>query len=303
MNASHRPLVKAGPGRSAGLGADRGADFGGILHHWSPAPVPRASLWLHGLGLLAVAAEPAVWPQVLGLVACNHALLGALMHPRSALLGPIMVRLPASQPRAVALTFDDGPDPAVTPRVLDLLDHAGARASFFAIGERAQRHGALLREVVRRGHTVENHSHRHRASFACGGLGALRREVVRAQQAIADATGVAPRCFRAPMGLRSPLLDPVLATEGLRLVAWTRRGYDTRPGDPRRVLDRLVSGLAGRDILLLHDGGLSNGAAGVPPVLAVLPALLARIAKAGLSAVSLAGVPSRPEAAGAAAGQ
>jgi peptidoglycan/xylan/chitin deacetylase (PgdA/CDA1 family) len=253
--------------------------------------VPRASLWLHGLGAAALMVQPALWPQVLEALACNHALLAALMHPRGRLLGPNLVRLPDAVPHAapaaVALTFDDGPDPEVTPRVLDLLDRAGARASFFVIGSRAERHPALLREILARGHDVQNHSQSHPAHFAALGLWALRREVSRAQDAIAGITGVAPRFFRAPMGLRSPLLDPVLAGQGLRLVSWTRRGYDTRRQDAQRVLRSLATGLAARDILLLHDGNAGRDPWGRPVVLSVLPPLLARLRQAGLSPVSL----------------
>jgi peptidoglycan/xylan/chitin deacetylase (PgdA/CDA1 family) len=267
------------------------------LRNWRPAPLPRASLWLHGAGAAAVAVQPGLWPQVLGLLACNHALLAALMHPRGRLLGPNLVRLPEAG--AVALTFDDGPDPEVTPRVLDLLDAAGARASFFVIGARAERHPALLREILARGHGVENHSQTHPAGFAAHGLWALRREVGRAQDTIAGITGIAPRWFRAPMGLRSPLLDPVLSGQGLRLVSWTRRGYDARRRDPQRVLRSLAGGLAGGDILLLHDGNAARDSRGHPIVLSVLPPLLARIRAAGLTAVSLAPAPAGP--AGAAA--
>jgi len=269
----------------------------GPLRAWSPAPIPRASLWLHGVAALGVAVHPQLWPQTLALLACNHAVLVALMHPRSSQLGPNLVRLPASMSRSVALTFDDGPDPEVTPRVLDLLERHGATASFFVIGEKAARHGALLREMRRRGHTVENHTYRHAGTFALRGPLALRREIARAQHTIADAVGIAPRFFRAPMGLRSPLLDPVLALEGLHLVSWTRRGYDGRVGDPERVLDRLSRGLAGRDILLLHDTAPRRLAAGsAAAVLEVLPRLLARCADAGLSVGSLAAVPSLPPA-------
>jgi peptidoglycan/xylan/chitin deacetylase (PgdA/CDA1 family) len=258
------------------------------LRSWRPAALPRASLWLHGLGAAAALAQPALWPQILGLIACNHAVLTAAMHPRGRLLGPNMVRLPPAEAGHVALTFDDGPDPAVTPRVLDLLDAAGARASFFVIGTRAQQHPALLRDILARGHTLENHSQTHPASFAARGLWALRREVCEAQDVIAGLTGTAPRFFRAPMGLRNPLLDPVLAGQGLRLVAWTRRGYDTRRRDPQRVLRSLANGLAARDILLLHDGNAARDGAGQPVVLSVLPPLLASIRAAGLRAVSLA---------------
>lgn len=238
----------------------------------------------------AVAIQPGLWPPMLGLLACNHAVLTASMHPRGTHLGPNLVRLPDTEAGAVALTFDDGPDPEVTPRVLDLLDAAGARASFFVIGERAERHPALLRRILARGHTVENHSQTHPAAFAAYGLWALQREIGRAQDVVGSITGTVPRWFRAPMGLRSPLLDPILAGQGLRLTSWTRRGYDTRRREPQRVLRSLTDGLAGRDILLLHDGNAARDPRGEPVVLSVLPALLTRIREAGLSAVSLEGV-------------
>lgn len=261
------------------------------MRAWSPSPVPRASLWLHGIAALGIAVQPQHWPQMLAVLACNHALLAALMHPRGSQLGPNLVALPASLSGSVALTFDDGPDPEVTPRVLDLLDRHGATASFFVIGEKAARQGPLLREIRRRGHTVENHTYNHAGTFACRGPWALHREVTMTQRVIADAIGLAPRFFRAPMGLRSPLLDPVLALEGLRLVSWTRRGYDGRAGDPGRVLDRLTRGLAGRDILLLHDSAPRSLPATEAAVLSVLPPLLDRCAAAGLSVGSLAPVP------------
>jgi peptidoglycan/xylan/chitin deacetylase (PgdA/CDA1 family) len=292
-----------GVSRGAAPGPQPTAAFLAALQAWSPSPVPRASLWLHGVAALGLAVQPQLWPQTLALLACNHALLTALMHPRGTQLGPNLVRLPAALSGSVALTFDDGPDPEVTPRLLDLLEARGATASFFVIGEKAARHGALLREMQRRGHTIENHTHRHRATFACLGLWGLRREISRAQQVIADATGVAPRFFRAPMGLRSPLLDPVLALEGLRLVSWTRRGYDGRPSHPDKVLDRLTRRLAGRDILLLHDTAPPGLPARSAAVLKVLPGLLDRCAAAGLRVGSLAPVASASLAGAAAAGR
>ncbi|WP_207538023.1 polysaccharide deacetylase family protein [Sabulicella rubraurantiaca] len=266
------------------------------LRDWSPAPLPRASLWWHCAALGGVAAMPALWAEALGTVALNHLILGCAMHPRAALLGPNLRRLP--EPAAgVALTFDDGPDPEVTPRVLDLLDRYGARATFFCIGRRAARNGPLLREALRRGHAVENHSHRHSPAFAARGPLWLWREVTEAQAAIADATGVAPRFFRAPMGLRSPLLDPVLAAAGLSLVSWTRRGHDALWRDPRRALRRLAGGLTPGDILLMHDGNAARQRCGTPVVLEVLPGLLDAMARAGLSAAALPAAAAAPEAA------
>ncbi len=256
---------------------------------WSPAPAVRASVVLHGICAAALALEPEAWPQLLGAVAANHAVLACGMHPRSSMLGPNLVRLPGRGTRAVALTFDDGPDPELTPRVLDLLDAAGARATFFVIGERAARHAPLLREMLRRGHLVENHTHRHPALFAAWGPWRMRREIAEAQAAIADACGRMPRYFRAPAGLRSPLLDSVLALEGLSLVTWTRRGFDTASHRPDRVLARLTRGLGEGDILLLHDANARRDTRGHPVVLAVLPPLLDAIRAAGLRTVSLEG--------------
>jgi peptidoglycan/xylan/chitin deacetylase (PgdA/CDA1 family) len=257
---------------------------------WRPAPAVQATVLVHAAGAVALAAAPASWPWVLGGIAANHAALAAAgFLPRSRLLGPNLARLPESAARRaeVALTFDDGPDPEVTPRVLDALDAAGLKATFFLIGERAARHPALAREIVRRGHAVENHSHRHSTAFGWYGPGRARREIEAAQGAIADATGVAPVYFRAPFGIRNPLLDPALARLGLRYVSWTRRGFDTVARDPQRVLDRLTRGLTAGDILLLHDGAAARPRDGGVHAPAVLPALAARLVALDLRSVTL----------------
>ncbi|MEN9626899.1 MAG: hypothetical protein RJA10_125, partial [Pseudomonadota bacterium] len=237
-----------------------------------------------------LALAPGGWPWAAGALVANHAVLTAAgLWPRSAWLGPNVTRLPAASAAGgeVAITLDDGPDPAVTPVVLDLLDAAGARATFFCIAARAAEHPTLVREIVRRGHAVQNHSHVHRHHFSLLGPKGFAAEIGRAQQVLADLTGRAPHAFRAPAGLRNPLLDPVLHRLGLHLVSWTRRGFDTREGDPARVLQRLTQGLAAGDILLLHDGHARHGANGRPVVLDVLPALLQRCRSAGLMPVTL----------------
>jgi peptidoglycan/xylan/chitin deacetylase (PgdA/CDA1 family) len=201
-----------------------------------------------------------------------------------------MVRLPVSAAarREISITFDDGPDPEVTPHVLDLLDRNRAKASFFCVGEKAARFPDIVKEIVRRGHSIENHSHRHSPAFALYGIFRLRRDLESAQAVVSGITGRAPQFFRAPMRLRSPLLDPVLARCGLSYVSWTRRGLDAMHRDPEKVLQRLSSGLAAGDILLLHDNGYARTRDGTPVVLAVLPALLERIRASGLQPVTLA---------------
>ena len=120
-------------------------------------PLLKASGALHLGAAAAVVAAPAAWPWALGAVALNHALVAATgLWPRSTWLGPNLLRLPdaAAARREIALTIDDGPDPEVTPAVLDLLDAAGARATFFCIAAQAEAHPQLCREIVRRGHSV-----------------------------------------------------------------------------------------------------------------------------------------------------
>ena len=254
-------------------------------------PLLRASVGVHAFAAGVGLAVPGAWPWALGGVGLNHALLAAAgLWPRSAVLGPNVSRLPAAGAARgeVALTIDDGPDPQVTPYVLDLLDRCAARATFFCIAERALAAPALTREIVARGHDVQNHSAHHRHHFALLGPRGYRREISLAQQRLADITGIVPTFFRAPAGLRNPFLDPVLHRLGLTLVSWTRRGYDTRERNAAVVAARLTRGLAGGDILLLHDGNAARDAAGRPVLLDALELLLARCRDAGLHTVTLA---------------
>lgn len=247
---------------------------------WHAPPLVAASVGLHAAALLAATLVPGVGEWALGSMALNHIALGtAGLRPRSALLGPNISRLGATAMarHAVALTFDDGPDPDVTPAVLDLLDALAVRGTFFCIAERARAHPALTRTIVARGHDVQNHSLRHRHTFALLGPGALRAEIGQAQAILGDIIGRVPHCFRAPAGLRNPFLDPVLHRFGLTLVSWTRRGFDTRTRDAGRVVQRLATGLGSGDILLLHDGNAARTPAGVPVLLQVLPPLVDRL--------------------------
>lgn len=258
---------------------------------WRPTPLLHTSALTHLGAALGTAVAPQAWPLALAALACNHGLLvwGGLW-PRSTLLGPNLLRLPAEAAARgeIALTFDDGPNPAVTPHVLDLLDKANARASFFCIGENARRHPALVREIVARGHEVENHTQRHPNHFSVLGPRAIEREVVDAQHTIADITGRTPRFFRAVAGLRNVFLEPVLARHDLTLATWSHRAFDTRYTDVDAALARLARERRAGDILLMHDGHPAITPRGNPLILEALPILLDQLNRAGLHAVSLA---------------
>ena len=291
MSAQDRPNAEyrsarheAAPARDAGAPAPA---------RWRPSPLIVGSFALHALALAALVVFPQAWRWIVGVLVANHVVLTATgLWPRSRTLGPNWTRLPAAAAarKAIAITIDDGPDPAITPRVLELLAREGVRATFFCVGEQVDRYPELCRAIVAGGHAVENHTFRHSLGFALFGIGAIVREASAAQASIARATGTTPLFFRAPAGLRSPLLQPALCRIGLQLASWTRRGFDTRERDADKVLRRLLSRLGAGDILLLHDGNAARTADGTPVILAVLPRLIAAIRAAGLEPVTLRSV-------------
>jgi peptidoglycan/xylan/chitin deacetylase (PgdA/CDA1 family) len=253
----------------------------------------KATALVHGTAALALAALP-LWPQLwlwaVAALVLNHAVLAAAsLWPRSQALGANLTRLPATAAARgeVALTIDDGPNPSITPILLDLLDVADVRATFFCIADKAEAHPQLLAEIVRRGHSVQNHSQSHGYRFSLLGPRGFEREIARSQAVFTRLLGHAPILFRAPAGLRNPFLGPVLHRHGLGLVSWTRRGFDTRERSPGKVLRRLTRSLSAGDILLLHDGAVAMADSGRPVSLLVLPALLRTIRDAGLNAVTL----------------
>ncbi|HYN78145.1 MAG TPA: polysaccharide deacetylase family protein [Lamprocystis sp. (in: g-proteobacteria)] len=257
--------------------------------HWRPTPMLQATFALHAGALGSLAMHPGWWPWAVGALAANHLALTALgLWPRSRGLGPNWVRLPAAAAVGhIAITIDDGPDPEVTPAVLDLLDRFNACASFFCIGAMAQRYPDLCRDIIRRGHAVENHGQHHYRHFAILGPRRMAREIAAGQDSLAALTGQRPCFFRPTAGLRNPFLEPILTRHGLYLASWTRRGYDTRNRNSDHVVDRLTHHLASGDILLLHDGNAARTLAGQPMILTVLPRVLEAAVAAGLKPITL----------------
>jgi peptidoglycan/xylan/chitin deacetylase (PgdA/CDA1 family) len=256
---------------------------------WSPSPLLYASAAIHLGAAAAMLVRPPAWPWALGAVAANHlGLAAAGLWPRSQILGPNWTRLPTQGGSSrAAITIDDGPDPDVTPQVLSQLAEHRARATFFCVGVRVERYPDLAREIVSRGHDIENHSHRHRHDFSLMGPGGMSGEISRAQDSILRVTGSSPRFFRAPAGLRNPFLDPILARLQLRLASWTRRGFDTVNANADAVYRRLANPLHDGDILLLHDGHAARSRSGKPVILEVLPRLLDALALHQLQPVTL----------------
>lgn len=263
---------------------------GGAPRRWQPGPLHWITGGTHVAGAVAIAAQPALWPWAVGAMLGSHALnLAFVLSPATRAFGPVIVTLPlaAAGRGEVALTFDDGPDPDVTPRVLDLLDGSGAQATFFCVGSRARAYPQLVRDIVARGHAVENHTFGHATTFGFYGIGRMARDIGAAQNALTDITGVGPRYFRAPFGIRTPLTEPALARLGLDCVAWSIRSLDSVDSNPPRVAARIKRRLKPGAIVLLHDGSEVRVRRGTPSVLGALPLVLREMRERNWRCVTL----------------
>ena len=257
-------------------------------YRWQPVPLVWGSVALHVLVVVAWWAGASA--HVFWLMGLNHLLLAALtLWPSNPWLDHAHTRLPeaAAQRGWVALTLDDGPDPVVTPQVLDILEAHGARASFFCIGHKVRRHPELVREIVRRGHSVENHGDAHAHSFAFWGPERMRKDIAACQQTIFEACGQWPRYFRPTAGFRPPWLDWVMARMGLRQVLWSARAFDTCKQSPGRVVKNLCARLKPGGVILLHDGNSPVDADNQALVVKVLPELLSALRQAHCVCVPL----------------
>jgi peptidoglycan/xylan/chitin deacetylase (PgdA/CDA1 family) len=194
---------------------------------------------------------------------------------------------------AVALTFDDGPHPAWTPPILDALDRAGARATFFVVGKCAAQHPELVRETRRRGHEIGTHLYSHDRKTAFDDR-LFADEVRRSKGELEAIVGDKIRWLRFPYGERGRQ-DPkkVKADHGLDTVHWTYSSHDGKLSDPEDVVSRVRAGLRPGVIVLLHDALVDENSVRPPYVaardvtVAALPRLGALLRERGLSAVTL----------------
>ncbi|MGE0734743.1 MAG: polysaccharide deacetylase family protein [Alphaproteobacteria bacterium] len=202
----------------------------------------------------------------------------AAWHPRGQLYFDVWWRLPADA-GGVALTFDDGPHPEVTPRVLDLLAARDMQATFFVVGQNARRHPALLRRMAAEGHAIGLHSDTHDYRYALWSRARVTRDIEKCRAAVVDAVGVAPTMFRPPLGLRNPLIGGAANAFGLATVLWTAGGRDRGRGV--RAAARIARRATPGAIVLLHDGTApGDEACGITGLHVVEPLLAALDAKA-----------------------
>ncbi len=242
-------------------------------------------------------------PWFLAAPACAFGFAGltayAAVHPRSQLFGPTTAFAP---PGKLALTFDDGPNPAFTPQLLDLLERHNARATFFLVGKFVRECGAITREIRAHGHEIANHTDSHPNLFFCGPQ-ETREELLRCTEAIRRVTWEQPRWFRPPFGFRNPWLNEIVHSQGMRTATWSLLPGDWRAKSAEWLTPRLQP-VADRaqanrelgnstashrhgDIVCLHDGDYTHLNADRTATLSALAHWLPRWRDLGLEFVTM----------------
>ena len=206
-------------------------------------------------------AAPAVAAGLAGLTVYGAA------YPTSQLFGHTLYH--TGHARKLALTFDDGPNPAITPKLLELFDRYHAKATFFLVGKYVRESPALVKEIAARGHLLGNHTDSHPNLFFCGPED-TRTELLRCSEAIAQVTMAEPRWFRPPFGFRSPWLGKIVQQHRMRTAMWSLIPGDWRAKPADWLIERMkpiaahAQNLAptndpaqtrsAGDVLCLHDG-------------------------------------------------
>lgn len=219
------------------------------------------------------------------LVAYVTLMLGGVFILRWRVYVDAIVRGP-DDARGVVLTFDDGPDPAHTPRVLDALDRAKAKATFFVIAKKAEEHPELVREMLARGHTVGLHAYAHDRLFSLRTPGRVKADLEKGLDVLEAITGERTLLFRPPIGHTNPIIARVVDELELIVIGWSVSARDGTKGQSRdAVLGRVRRGLDHGAIVLMHDASERGDFEPLGPT--VLPEVLATIAEEGLEVVPL----------------
>jgi peptidoglycan/xylan/chitin deacetylase (PgdA/CDA1 family) len=228
--------------------------------------------------------QSTLWLALGGASAASGVFAWGAVSPSAQLFGPTVRS--TGHASTLALTFDDGPNPAATPQLLDLLDRHNARATFFLVGKHVRSFGSLAKQIADRGHSVGNHTDTHpRLTFLTSRR--IEEQLARCDEAIATATGKPVRWMRPPFGYRGPQLDSIIRRRGgAGVVMWSGSARDWQPQPAERVVERLRR-VRGGDIVLLHDADYKVPQADRRHTIAALEYWLPRWKDAGLRFVNL----------------
>jgi peptidoglycan/xylan/chitin deacetylase (PgdA/CDA1 family) len=213
------------------------------------SPAARIGLVAMCLSLLTAFFNPllAALPLLIFIIVC----LAASLMPTTSFFLPVVSRGPPEK-GAVALTFDDGPDPASTLKLLALLSRYDATATFYVNGCRAEKHPELIREIVSQGHAIGNHSYSHDNFIMLKSSAALKQEIVKTQRVL-ERLGVVPHTFRPPVGVTNPKLGAILERLDMYAVNFSRRAGDRGNRQVTTLSRKIMKRLRPGDIIMLHD--------------------------------------------------
>lgn len=156
--------------------------------------------------------------------------------------------------KILALTFDDGPDEEMTPKVLAILKQYNIKATFFMIGSKAAQLPHIVREIVAEGHSIGNHTYSHKGVFPLSGAKKVEIELCKCNSVIADIAGEQPKLFRPPFGVTNPIIGRVVRKLGLNSIGWSIRSLDTVSRRSREnVCNGIIKRLHSGAVILLHD--------------------------------------------------
>jgi peptidoglycan/xylan/chitin deacetylase (PgdA/CDA1 family) len=254
-------------------------------------PPARIALYVATIGALGLVARFIISRDVPTIVAVSALsayvlLVGAgVAFLRLGMFVDVVFRGPRGA-RGVALTFDDGPSPEHTPRILDLLDEAKVKATFFVLGEKAEAHPELVREIAARGHALAVHGYRHDRLLSLRTPRSVAADVARALERVEAITGERPAFYRPPVGLTSPRVASALERFELVVVGWSVRALDGWAGArPEKVAARVARGLRDGAVVLLHDAAERDDFR--PASVEALPRILAAMRARDLDGVRL----------------
>ncbi len=254
-------------------------------------PPARIALWVSSLAGLALLARtllfdpPPLWLALSAMIAYIALATAGVLVPQLEMYGDVLWRGEPGN-NTVALTFDDGPHPKTTRKVLEILAQGGHRATFFVVGRKARQYPEVMREIHAAGHAIGLHGYAHDRLYSLKPPSYVVSDIERTQQAIEEACGVRPTLFRPPVGYVSSRTAVGARNAGVTLVGWSARGIDGFAAtSPQRVVQRIEPRLKDGAIVLLHDAAEREDF--VPASLEALPEILRTITERGLKAVTI----------------
>ncbi|CAN5587022.1 chitooligosaccharide deacetylase NodB [soil metagenome] len=226
---------------------------------------------------------------MIGVAAAGVAVAGLAAHGtwyrNSWIFGPALNHLPGSG-RVASITFDDGPNPIATPRILDVLNAEGVKATFFILGRHADRWPELVKRVADEGHQIGNHGCYHRKLHRRTPR-YVRDDLTKGTASIERACGVHPAVFRAPHGFRNPWVTPIASSLGQRTIGWSLGVWDSALPGADEIVRRTLDGMRPGSILLLHDGDGYDPNGDRLQTAEALPGIIAGLRSRGFSFVTL----------------